>query len=988
MSSIKKIMENVVLSVDNTYSMGQACAATRGAFPEIRTQLTLQGAEVNTTVIGDFDSSTPNSGEGGWMVLPSNASHDEVTRFMNTYVKNMGGGGLPEAYKTAFNHIINMKPSLAFMLCDAVPHGTTTLDLDNEGQKEEKYLNDRGMITDWDTLCATVKSLGIEVVIFLTTSTQKIIDVWSKMGTVICMNVNSSTAITKAMMWTFNALTNQPQMDQNPCEFKSITPVNPIFEFDMKTTLADADPEQVISSFEFLLDAKTPESVLCLTTNDVIGKFWRLICGKYKFMDERKYEARCQGLMNALSTCMQKLSVENKAKLKEWIDRSHNATAPIREMVGKNLPNATSFLVLPEPLRKTLDLDGVLELGRGGGFSEVARLISSLQQMTGDDRKFSLPEDEEKSPDFIPLHGPAGNIFSLIGNLLSSGYMFSRVEGFMVAIMALNNEHLAEMALAYLTEHKGRWIKWDLSEGKQLFPVFWSLNFMRLLKLAPDSVLTDAEIKFRNHYVRVSQIVGNHRTTVEIITPLMFTGLRTSHTWKRGCTNCLQDRCFTISPGDSSVCPLCIPDAHTEDPSATYYADPTKIRDKDEAKSNWAQCSSCTGNYTVICPERLNVRPKCHDCRHHLAPQLIECCACLNKYVNPSGSAQIAMASAYDDLMESKGDAKSASRAELIRDVTARGAFICPRCVYTPNEATTRVELPISELIGENPTLIDIIPVSDYRTLMSNTSLWKRVIECKQRDEKEMAVPADIQRLTHKGFTITAPSEVAEQIVTTLLNHSGFETCQMCVSDVPTRLMTSACGNCPNRVCESCVQGWYSQAEIGHLVSRGHCLCPFCKKAPMFHTVRNVDLCRVRNLRPTKQNKGKTCDWEHHSVYGFCTDCHNLKVAMARECAQGELPDIKNFVCDDCRTHRETARTGSLLDEAKSVTELDLKSCPNCQISTERHGGCHHMTCLCGAHWCWVCNSASSEDGTIFDDHTIYDHMADCGGIFPPHLRE
>jgi hypothetical protein len=157
------------------------------------------------------------------------ASHDEVTRFMNTYVQNMGGGGTPEAYKTAFNHIVEMKPSIAFILCDAVPHGTTPPDLDNEGKKEEKYLNDRGMITDWDTLCATVKSLGIEVVIFLTASDQKTIDVWNKMGTVICMKANSSTAITNAMMWTFNALTKQPQMDPNPCEFKCVTPINPIF---------------------------------------------------------------------------------------------------------------------------------------------------------------------------------------------------------------------------------------------------------------------------------------------------------------------------------------------------------------------------------------------------------------------------------------------------------------------------------------------------------------------------------------------------------------------------------------------------------------------------------------------------------------------------------------------------------------------------------------------------------------------------------------
>ncbi|VBB17894.1 vWFA domain-containing protein [Yasminevirus sp. GU-2018] len=984
---------SALILADNTGSMGQACTSARTSFHEVRAQLNLLNGRdcVEVAVIGDYDRSTPNNHQGGWALLPKTSSAKEVDTFLSTYVQTHGGGGTPEAYKTAFNFIVKMeeRPDTVFMFCDAMPHGTIEK-MDNEGYAEKKFIEANSMIWDWDTLCATVKSLGIRVVTFLTRSNLLINDVWRKMGDVILMNVNESSAITKAMLWTFNALTGQIQTDLSPREFKCDSPIAPIIKIDLSATLKSADPEAVLSAFEALLDVKVPERAMCLTTNDVLGKYWRQICGKIKYIDDRKYEPRCQKVMDTLSACKEKLGASDKAKLKEWIDRSHNETPQIRELIQKSIvAGAKNFLVLPADLASTLTLDDVLELGRGGGFAEVAKLISSLELQTSDDQKFALPEAEDEAPVFVPLFGSKGTVLSLIANLLSPGLMFSRAEGFMVAILALTNKYLAELALSYLTEHKGKWIKWDLdAEGKQLFPVFWSLNFMRLLKLAPNSVLTEAEITFRDHYLRVSKVVRNHDATVQIIIPLIFSGLRPYTTWKRHCSGCGQERCFTLFPGKSKVCALCINASLTED---SHYANPSKIVEKESTKSNWAQCSSCTGNYCVICPERLNVRPKCHNCREHDAPELVECCACLNKFVNPSGSAQIAMRDALALLSESKDD-KSVLRAEVIRAVESRGEFICPRCVDVPSDMTSKIDVKISVLIAENDSLIKLIPVGPYKSLMAkDTSLWKRVTICKEQDKKDVIEPSDIKRLTYNGFSIHKPSEVATAVKTTLLDHTGFETCQMCVSDVPVRNMVPACGNCPNRVCESCVKGWYSQVEIGHLVSQGHCACPFCKGAPVFKTVRGLDIRHIRNLRPTKQNKGQVCDWDHRSVYGVCRDCLCLKVALTRECARGDLPDVKNFVCDDCRAvreSRETARAGSLLAEAKSEDSLNTKLCPNCQAKTERTGGCHHITCVCGAHWCWVCNSASFEDGTLFDEHTVYDHMAECGGIFPGDLRE
>lgn len=54
-----------------------------------------------------------------------------------------------------------------------------------------------------------------------------------------------------------------------------------------------------------------------------------------------------------------------------------------------------------------------------------------------------------------------------------------------------------------------------------------------------------------------------------------------------------------------------------------------------------------------------------------------------------------------------------------------------------------------------------------------------------------------------------------------------------------------------------------------------------------------------------------------------------------------------------------------------------IQRCPRCKAPIEKNGGCNHMTCKCGAHFCWLCNA----------DITIrpYDHF--CGREVPARLQ-
>lgn len=65
-----------------------------------------------------------------------------------------------------------------------------------------------------------------------------------------------------------------------------------------------------------------------------------------------------------------------------------------------------------------------------------------------------------------------------------------------------------------------------------------------------------------------------------------------------------------------------------------------------------------------------------------------------------------------------------------------------------------------------------------------------------------------------------------------------------------------------------------------------------------------------------------------------------------------------------CRAHHIRARG----DEAFNtyLEEENAKLCPRCSRPMEKTGGCNHMECLCGAHFCWLCQFHSRESNRVY----------------------
>jgi hypothetical protein len=216
--------------------------------------------------------------------------------------------------------------------------------------------------------------------------------------------------------------------------------------------------------------------------------------------------------------------------------------------------------------------------------------------------------------------------------------------------------------------------------------------------------------------------------------------------------------------------------------------------------------------------------------------------------------------------------------------------------------------------------------------------------------------------------------------------------CSLCFSDFHRNRLRAACGRrgCNQHICEGCLKSWYGTNEAGHIINPATLHCPFCRRAPAAKTLAayGMGIHAVGNLKKAVEERGS---W----IYAWCLTCSGAKQYMERSCAQGAPAEISDFVCEECiegemerlRLEEEAARLAleeaQRLDSAeaaaaerrlreaarkRAMTERPVKQCPKCKVPTQKSAGCDHLSCHCGAHWCWAC-------GKQFSSREIYNHM-------------
>ena len=413
------------------------------------------------------------------------------------------------------------------------------------------------------------------------------------------------------------------------------------------------------------------------------------------------------------------------------------------------------------------------------------------------------------------------------------------------------------------------------------------------------------------------------------------------------CKSCNYPRSITIM-GAKGKCGHCIYTQYktTKERMLCIAADVQKEDDEKSCKT-WVECSirTCRAQYVVYRVENLNMRAKCHFCRKGKAAPVVECSKCLNRVIWPL------------QYRPEEMDWKH---------------FECYAC-SDGRETIVAVETTANKLSKENTNSWLLRNDGKITEPFSGRSLFNTVtsLDGGLNDfcDKVELLPAT-KKLTLKGKVIQNTPAMIDELQSWISRRkTELGACSLCFSTKRKSDLLLACGRtgCTQRICRSCLEGWYGINSVGQIINMAALNCPFCRRAPTPSTLSKfgMGIHAVGNLRQAVLNSGT---W----IHAWCEECGYAKEYMERVCAQGPPSELNGFRCRGCQWPEGLIRSGK---QGNAV----LKKCPGCGAKTEKESGCNHVACprpSCRTHWCWECGKAS-------DFRDIYRHMSvEHGGYY------
>lgn len=327
-----------------------------------------------------------------------------------------------------------------------------------------------------------------------------------------------------------------------------------------------------------------------------------------------------------------------------------------------------------------------------------------------------------------------------------------------------------------------------------------------------------------------------------------------------------------------------------------------------DAYSNMAQCRTCGREYAVERPHLLRSIPKCYYCRMMIDVPCKRCSKCKVERVHPMGGGD--------------GDKE----------------WHCSTCRNGDNDNAHEEDVPLQTLYEENPELMDALECTMALEDIYGPRKLSKVLDNKKGQDPQLP-----EHLVHNKLTVVDPKGTAERAQWAVRHNAITDLCSVCYMEKPLEGLGSSCGQCNNLMCGGCKGRWYT-IQPGLLpVKRSQITCIFCKRFP-------------KNKPFGKRNAPTSVVMEDGMVHGFCRLCKGIKPAFAEECGGDNMGNMSsNWMCEECSDNFNTAHH---------------KACPECGTLVEKKGGCDHIACYCGNHWCFVCQRS-------FDHEVIYDHMID-----------
>ncbi len=652
---------------------------------------------------------------------------------------------------------------------------------------------------------------------------------------------------------------------------------------------------------------------MTLTYNPVIGKIWRLMCLV-------KTETRLNNLLTKMSDFGQK-----DQELREWINKSYNSSDVINKIIS-NCDQQLPFVMLDcVDIKELPNQDSLLSIARAPTAEALKNVQALLTRLVIIDKEPSPVHNNTK--EYIPLNCSHSSFFSILSHLLCPGIKFSQKPSILIAMMLFLNKTpvLMDKAKEYLQMSVGKWL--DFTKVVN-YPEITSYSYQYIKFLTHPELqqfLTKEEFLIYNQLNKVTLVMTSMSNLVELEMLVKLSKNDFTFDIFTKCSICTEMR--PISLVLKGKCCVCSKEGEftKRDVLCTL---------PNENKSRMVKCRQCFGIYAILRPELLNVLPKCYACRYELTSIKFTCEKCHNQYICNDNKATI-----------------------------------CQSCTLNVPKLSSFIKIRKEMLFKENPTCLNI----DYQ-LYSKLKL-KSIFHCFVNDYDLLMTPVDPQTtiLVYNNEIVLNSSQLLEQINS--LSGSQHITCMLCFEDIEPTSIDTACGICDTMVCNDCISTWYGNIKPGNLINLSYISCPFCKNRPKGNILSkyNKDACLVKGL--------KKFEFLSTHYYGWCYECYEIKTWMTRECGNAMMP-IGRFTCEDCQLileerDREAELLGLYLLEIEddddytyihNLRYCTVKFCPNCTVAVMKVGGCDHITCQCGTHFCWICLE-------IKDSYFIYAHL-------------
>jgi len=217
-------------------------------------------------------------------------------------------------------------------------------------------------------------------------------------------------------------------------------------------------------------------------------------------------------------------------------------------------------------------------------------------------------------------------------------------------------------------------------------------------------------------------------------------------------------------------------------------------------------------------------------------------------------------------------------------------------------------------------------------------------------------------------------------------------TCELCnTNEINISELFIITDECKHQMCKTCAKNHINMNKHNNR----HAVCPFdnCNQSIPDNKLKEIlsedEFTKYENILFYNFDLLQLNNDDEIIMYCFTPDCtYAALVSRNDDCFECELCnnkycikcqmditnkehaacDINNITTDFDQLNLESKTLQILANEFNQV--YGYARCPHCRNGVDKTEGCNHISCKCGNHFCYKCNS-------VIDPSNLYDHFND-----------